>query len=357
MDAVRCAGCPNTIIGNSFMRCTKCSSVYDLICAGVSEEWLQEKRVRKQSWVCVLCSSSMPKTDNSDTPVRGAQGAAVGVRRGAAMPSPEESPEPLNDTALNATMEMSSFQALFVEIRQFREEMRAAVAQITSRMDSCEMRLQKVEARLDEVEQRGDSASSGASHEALIASIEELKAEINDRDQELLSNTLEITCIPEQNGEGLQHICLTVAGKLGVQLAERDVVAVARVGRTSSDAGGGAARPRPIVLRLARRAVRDELLAAARVRRGATTEGTGLPGAPRRFYINERLTRVNRQLFRRARELAARLRWRFVWTRDGRIFARQRDDPGAPRHRLRTEADLQRVFGSDVVCSENNRGK
>lgn len=109
--------------------------------------------------------------------------------------------------------------------------------------------------------------------------------------------------------------------------------------------------PRPIVVRLTRRALRDELLRAARVRRGATTEGTGLPGIPRRFFINERLTKANRHLFRRTRELAEKHKWRYAWTKDGRIFVRQYQGADSSRHRIKNDQDLIRVFGPAAVGS------
>ncbi|KAL4702898.1 hypothetical protein ACJJTC_016342 [Scirpophaga incertulas] len=125
---------------------------------------------------------------------------------------------------------------------------------------------------------------------------------------ELLQNDVEITGVEEQKSEGLSHVVFTLANKLGEKLEQQDVVSAVRIGRMESG-GETAGRPRPIVVRLVRRVVRDDLLRAARVRRGATTEGTGVPGAPRRFCINERLTRSNRLLFRRAREAGNRLKW------------------------------------------------
>lgn len=51
-------------------------------------------------------------------------------------------------------------------------------------------------------------------------------------------------------------------------------------------------RPRPIIVRLARRSVREELLKSVKVRRGTTTDGLGLPiHVPQKMHINERLTR------------------------------------------------------------------
>ena len=255
---------------------------------------------------------------------------------------------------------------LRVEMRKTRSEFsefKAVIGNLTSRVDSCEQRLGGLERRVADMEtitsSQPISSERGGDDGSLVTCIEALKAELNERDQELLLNDVEITCVPEQKGEGLQHISMSLAAKLGVTIAEQDIVCATRVGRVPSPAEGaaGGARPRPIVVRLARRTLRDQLLQAARVRRGATTEGIGSSGSPRRFYVNERLTRVNRQLFRRARDLGDRHNWRFVWTRDGRIFVRQHHGANAARHRIRSEADLVRIFGEETVGGPERKNK
>ncbi|XP_063538677.1 uncharacterized protein LOC134747927 [Cydia strobilella] len=178
----------------------------------------------------------------------------------------------------------------------------------------------------------------------LEQTIASLKMDINDRDQEILSNDIEISGIPEETNERALHLALSVSNKLGVTLDDKDIVHAERAGplRRGEPQDGGAPRPRPLVVRLARRAQRDQLLAAARVRRGITTADMGLTSTPKTFYVNERLTRHNRQLFYKARAEASSRNWKFVWTRDGCIYARK--EPGGPRHRLRTEADVDKVF-------------
>lgn len=79
------------------------------------------------------------------------------------------------------------------------------------------------------------------------------------------------------------------------------------------------------------------------MRRGATTAGLGVDSDTHRFYVNERLTRMNRQLFYKAREEALRTRWKYVWTRDGKIFVRK--EHGPPRCRIRSDDELVKVFG------------
>lgn len=327
-----------------------------------------------------MCKSKLPKADNTNTPVRAAAGG-VTTQRGAAASQfdismgdqPHSLIDNLNETAHNMTIEVTDVQSLFIELRSFRDEMREelraartdmkrltdSLSAVAGRITDCENRMDALTERLDRVERRTTEKENKLTQHQ--CSIEELKLELNNRDQQYLLTELEISNIPETLNESLLHVVKALAVKLDVSLEDQDIVSVVRVGRDPGQEKASetadiprSSRPRVIAVRLARRAVRDEMLQSARVRRGATTEGLELAGKPQRFYINERLTRSNRQLFGRARELGKRLGWRYVWTRDGRVYARQYPGKDVPRFRLRTDDDLGRVFGLDAVRSENH---
>ncbi|XP_063831713.1 nuclear pore complex protein Nup133 [Ostrinia nubilalis] len=238
----------------------------------------------KDAWRCALCKSNQPKLDNTNTPVRAAA-EGVTLQRGAATKSPVQLDMSateqsltfmgnLNDTAHNITVEMSDYQIFAMELRSFKEEMREelranrvqiqqlneTIASISKRVTESESRISKLEERMQVLE---DSQPNDQTQKSLAASIEHLKAELNDRDQDLLLNDVEISCIPEQKEESLSHVVTVLASKLGVALCNQDIVSATRVGR-KSESGEPPARPRPIVVRMARRALRDQLLQAAR---------------------------------------------------------------------------------------------
>ncbi|CAG9136192.1 unnamed protein product [Plutella xylostella] len=196
-----------------------------------------------------------------------------------------------------------------------------------------------------------------ANTSGLYGLISQLQSDLNERDQQTLINDVEISCIPEFEGESAVHIVKVVSAKLGVKLEESDVVSASRVGArrgAAETSDGVAARPRPLVARLARRSLRDQLVNVehysqdtinnARVRRGASTADLGLPPhADQRLYVNERLTKANRQIFGKARELARTHGWKFVWTREGHVKVRR--DTHAPIHQIRSATDLDNIFG------------
>ncbi|KAJ2937583.1 hypothetical protein O0L34_g12981 [Tuta absoluta] len=240
----------------------------------------------------------------------------------------------------------TKLDALTEEFKAFRTDMQV----VRGEMAACTKRVDKLEKRLNALE--GNSAESGDGNtckmQALESAVTQLKRELNDRDQELLFSDVDITGIAEENGENPIHIAMTCAVKLGMKLEEADIVSCMRVGAVHKNADG-TARPRPIAVRLARQSTRDAILKAARVRRRPTSAGVGAHNDPRPFYINERLTNPNRTLFNRARKARSVAGWKYSWTRDGKIFVRQ--NQGSVVYRIRSEADLERVFGQEVIRS------
>ncbi|KAI5637524.1 hypothetical protein NE865_09811 [Phthorimaea operculella] len=266
--------------------------------------------------------------------------------------------EDITHTFKNTIEELINQQitALADRIISRLEDVVHTVENLNSRVDGIEDRVASIEHQLAE----GFTGSDNNQKQNTV--IENLKSELNDRDQELLQNDLEISGIPEVAGENPINIVSLVGSKLGVNILPSDVVSAMRVGARRDYAGaaagaatGGGARNnegertpiRQIAVRLVRRAQRDALLQAARVRRTVDTSGFDLPGEPRRFYVNERLTRINRQLFWKAREEKQRLKWKFAWTKDGVILVRK--DQESSISRIRTERDIARVFGTDNV--------
>ncbi|CAG4942921.1 unnamed protein product [Parnassius apollo] len=67
--------------------------------------------------------------------------------------------------------------------------------------------------------------------EHLETTITQLKLDLQDREQEMLSNDVEIAGIPEVRNENLMHVTFTVAKKLTVEIEDRDIVSVKRVGQ------------------------------------------------------------------------------------------------------------------------------
>lgn len=212
--------------------------------------------------------------------------------------------------------ELSSIRT---DISEGRKEMADFILACGARIDQLETRILEVERKLENI-----NIDSSNVVESVVA---ELRQQLNERDQDLLLNDLEISGVPEALDDRPMHIVKLLSITLGVEMDERDIIHAEQLGSSRRDrmVGSQPARPRNIILRVARRATRDQLLRAARVRRSLTTANLDVSiEPPCRVYVNERLTRTNRQLFGRVRDQARKLGWKFVWTREGKIFTRKR---------------------------------
>lgn len=343
----KCKECGKFLSKTSVVCCIQCQARYHNICARVPVV-----SGASPAWRCLDCRCGRLTDNRDETPVRG-----MGSQLAARQPSPTsddyvaEITSHDDDTARDTeevTFEVAirlfreELQQIRREIREFRGEfleLRASLPPITARMDD-------IDRRLDDVEKRVAANAAGNAVRVLEEAVANLQLELHDRDQERLANDVLITNVGEGAGESVLHVVTAIGTKLGVKLDERDIVCAERLGMRRESG-----RPRPIAVRLARRVTRGELLRAARVRRGATTADCGLAGEPRPFYINERLTRRNQELFQRSREQCRLASWRFAWTRDGRIFVRRAE--GEHSHRIRRESDIENIFREPVVGAKN----
>lgn len=365
VNSKTCAGCLHVIETPEYLQCCLCHKIYDLLCANVPDKSLYETIMmeHKEKWICQGCKNSQPKNDNKNTPVRGTKQAVVmpgsptveehessyrnitfrkasNTKNSPSICAPETAPVGISSVD-RLIEEISLLRKDLHEVRSEFRDFKNAIIDLTASMNLCNQRIDDLSNRVDSLE-RAQTAEKSSDISSLIRNMEDIKIDINDREQESLANDIEISGIPEEGIEAVTHVVLTVANKVGITLEERDIVSAERVG-PGRPTGEVSPRPRPIVVRFARRSCRDQLLKAVRVRRGLTTADMGLTTAPQSFYVNERLTRYNRQLFYHARKATEEAKWKYAWTRGGRIYVRRTH--GETGYRLRTNADVEKLFG------------
>ncbi|XP_075990160.1 uncharacterized protein LOC142985797 [Anticarsia gemmatalis] len=170
-------------------------------------------------------------------------------------------------------------------------------------------------------------------------SVSELQHRLNFSEQENMRSELEIFGVPEENNENVSHVVMLTARKIGVQLVDSEIDEAFRAGARRSNA---VERPRSIILRLTRRSKRSDILKAAKNRRPLTSEDI-VKGTSSKVFINERLTKTNKELFRNARIRAQAHGFRFCWIRNGTIYVRKAEkQPPIP---IRSSADLDDNVG------------
>lgn len=354
----KCGACTTKLNrGDTSMRCYQCQSSYHILCIGINSELHKTmSSAMLKTWSCPECVSKRKKGgDNTHTPVKNISPEAVDNRileaisvGGSLGCSTGQTPTEQHSAILKVVAarllqicdQLQVLSGLQPNIQSIQNELSDIKDNLSKKMEDMSDQISKMESELKQIK-----AESKEKNNALERTIDNFKQDINDRDQFYLMNDVEITGIPEQKPENILHLVSLVATKVGMNLDERDVVFAYRAGVRR---GNGDARSRPICVRLARKTVRDELLKSARVRRGITTADLNLPGDAHVLYINERMTQYNRQLFRKTREAGREKNWKFIWTREGKIYARQRE--GMVAHRIRNEQNINSLF--DLTINE-----
>lgn len=102
--------------------------------------------------------------------------------------------------------------------------------------------------------------------------------------------------------------------------------------------------PRPFVVKLMRRRTRDEVIKAAKYRQNLTSDHF-VESPPKKVYLNERLSKENRSLFREARRRCQGFGFKYCWIRNGTVHVRQTENRAAIR--LRSIEDLDQKLGRE----------
>ncbi|XP_050684069.1 uncharacterized protein LOC126978977 [Leptidea sinapis] len=132
-------------------------------------------------------------------------------------------------------------------------------------------------------------------------------------------NNLEIVGLPEKSNESLPDIIRKNALHAGVALTSEQIEFIHRVQPRQHISG----RPKPLVVKLSNRDLKDHILSGLRRKRGIQTSDIGISGSSQKFFVNEHLTPVNKNIFNEAKKLALEKGYKFIWIRNCNIFLRR----------------------------------
>lgn len=264
------------------------------------------------TWSCSQCRSGGSARSPSRSPAVGdansesEDGAAPNVADKTVF-QPAPVPEP-DDTA-----------GLADAMRSIQHELRLLRESVTF----CSDKVTDFEAKLGKLNDCVKATNElKAENVAMRTSLCALQARVDDMEQLSIANNLEIQGVPERASENLVTIIKSIGANINYPIENSVIDSVYRVPTRDPKL------PKNIIVRLSNRRVRDEFIAAAKLKRLSSshdTPGMKVDGVSDRLFVNEHLTRSNKLLFKDARAAAKDKHYKYVWVRGGRIFMR-RDD-------------------------------
>ena len=150
---------------------------------------------------------------------------------------------------------------------------------------------------------------------------------LDDHEQYSRRAILEIHGVPLRRNESTNRIAVDVFAAMGIQISYKDLDRSHRqfVPRRSR-------RPPIVLVKFVSHDLRDLIYSKRH-------ELRNIPGC-RGIYINENLTKVRRDIFRKVRSLSDFQ----SWTYDGKIYMRHVNNPNN-RHVISTQKELSRALG------------
>lgn len=165
-------------------------------------------------------------------------------------------------------------------------------------------------------------------NEILKGTVNLLNTKLNLLEQNSRMNNVEVQCVPESKNENLNTIIIQIAKTVGCSLTEENITHCTRVAKNDKTN----TRPRAIIAQLSSIRLRDSFLAAAITFNKLNKENKlnsshiGIAGEKKPIYIMEHLSPANKSLHAAARIKSKELGYKYVWTRNGRIFMRKSDN-------------------------------
>lgn len=361
-----CAACNQNITTNTSVKCSICEADHHQIC--VNATFIGEKQ--SENWLCPSCRPKTPCARNTNTTVRmTTTPAELDVSNVNTQPRAHKRTITESPGMLHELDETNSFSILVSEIRYMRSDMSEvkdtlkllydgmqkcnarldmyetrilALEQNNTQMDTCISQLKKLEDRINDLENNNTEIAS------LNDTIGNLKDQLNQQMQSAMRNEIEIIGIEEANNENLYHTVLVTAAKLGVQITTDDIEWTARAGLKKDVKSDMVSKsPRPVIVRLLRRAKKDQIIKASKSWRSLSSTDIDVQGPIRKIFVNEHLTKENRTFFREARIRAKDAGYKYCWTTSGRIFVRK--SKGKPATLVKNNNDLDQLLSPVTV--------
>lgn len=353
-----CEACKNDILtGQSaekppFIGCSSCNAKYHIGCLNLSRDAIRAARTGANNYRCPACKSKDKVRVTDSTPVRSGKRIEAAVSTDGTLAGSNKISCTSEVAPASAPADLQSFTESMRQLQCAFNRMKAEMVEFTSSLNITTEDMQHFRKEIIEMKKELKELDRFKTEVIeLRAEVLDLRQQLDSREQRLFHKDIELSGITEHSGENLSQIISNVTVKLGVDLDPRDIDDIKRVGVRGQGGGNKAERPRPVILTLTRRAPRDQLLRAARVRRGLTTDMIQVPGAPRRVYLNEHLTKSNRVLYSKARAAGAQLKFKFVWTSNGKIFMRRTETSSVLS--VSSEAVIDKLLKQNHPLAEN----
>ncbi|XP_061729019.1 uncharacterized protein LOC133533946 [Cydia pomonella] len=342
---MQCAFCKEVVSDSA--QCASCREEIGFCCAQITEAGYRKLGVdRRSAWKCLKCrrdaSPAQGKATNISEPSQGhSLPSKVNVpARAKPADRKEASPGPAKTTDLDTIMKqlksmeehLACLPGLVRDVGTLKTELAEVKNSCTfasAKLDEFSGRLVEVESKIPKLEDV-DGKIQVQNKEILL--MKEERALIN---QQMRLNNIEIKGVPLKKNENLFSIMMNICTAVNFSVDKSDINHISRVPiHNSSD--------KLIIVSFINRYIKEDLVAAVRLKKTLTAEEIGFQGNTQRVYVNDHLTPDNKKLLSLVKSSLKQKGYLYVWVRYSKIHARK--DDSSKVHIINNERDLNKLL-------------
>lgn len=276
---------------------------------------------RRKNWRCCDCREKEIQHNIKTTPISGKESKNV----------KEDEDERKKDSSgtMQENVEVSVNNGLMIEMNR---KLGLALSEIAELTKSVKYMSEKYDELFDEVK---NLRVVKEKYDVLNDKVYDLENRINEFEQYSRNKNLEIKGVEEMPNENLKCTIAKIANKIGAtSVSELDIDVVHRINNRNNT------EPRDIIVQFKDRESRNKIMDR---RREKVTSREVTNGKSEKFiYVNEHLTAYNKKLLWETKSRCREIQFKFIWTKDGKIFARKDEKERA--YRIRSEDDIKKLI-------------
>ncbi|KAF6214146.1 hypothetical protein GE061_008885 [Apolygus lucorum] len=303
------------------MTCQTCASEFHLECVKITKEEFKFIRESKKPWYCQTCVRARRASLNDDSPIP-ARSSSTDSGKAKVQ---RDNPEP-------------TMQKMMDAINSLREEVKVSNDAYIRKLDAHTKEIKDISAHLNQYSdliQQNTEAINGLRTElmllnngvqdlrdrnkALERKVSTLQSIVEDMDQSALTNAVEISGIPVDQQKSVIELVELVGRAVNFEINKRMINnCFRRQGPVT------ASNPGLMFVSFISKLDKDAFMSAARRTANLTSRQLGfIDGEEIRIYINHSMTYAKRKLLNMVKTYKRENNYKFVWTRNGKIFIRK----------------------------------
>lgn len=365
-----CLACNLALKSESFMICHSCGGKYHLECLNIREDQFKSfSKDYRSTWICPVCTNVTRRVrSNLNTPVR--QHQVPNVEQSMDMSCEILDKSDSSSGLPTENIPINKFNELIHTLSVWRNEMSSDMNGIRGDIKEMKGSLFEIQAEIKTLRKEQVALKENVSimqteikslqaslqfqsedHIALKKRVDDIARTSNDQtssvatglltridslEQQARQVNVEICNVPERRNENLMGIIEAIGTAIRFPISKGDIVSVHRVPHAQTSD-----KPKNIIAKFTTRILRDNVLAAYRKAKSLRSDQLGFQGSSSTIYLNEHLTLQRKHLFRKCREVARELQYKYVWVRNSTILVRKGDD--SPALAIRGDNDIKRL--------------